>query len=222
MDATRLGSERTGCVKMSKNKKIPYNPKLKQLAQNLRKKSTLGEVLLWQRLKGKAIKGRDFHRQKPIGNYIVDFFCSDLMLAIEIDGVSHEFKPEQDEKRQKDLCPSSLDWPVFLRPFNHPAFFSSLVYRKPAPILFLLLLTQYFFMHTLQQLLFAQHFPFTKSARKIVLEENPSLEALPEPVIERAELMARHAFAGKMLASGFKFALALAMIVMLLQRTWPG
>ncbi len=52
-------------------------------------------------------------------------------------------------------------------------------------------------MHTLQQLLFAQHFPFTKSAKKIVLEEDLSLKDLPEPVIERAELMARHAFEGK-------------------------
>jgi len=52
-------------------------------------------------------------------------------------------------------------------------------------------------MHSLQQLLFAQHFPFTEAARKIVLEENPSLENLPEPLLERAELMARHAFSGK-------------------------
>ena len=36
--------------------------------------------------------GYDFHRQKPIDNYIVDFFCNELMLAIEIDGVSHEFE----------------------------------------------------------------------------------------------------------------------------------
>ena len=53
---------------------ISYNPKLKQLAKNLRNNSTLAEVLLWQNLKGKKMKGYDFHRQKPIGNYIVDFF----------------------------------------------------------------------------------------------------------------------------------------------------
>lgn len=45
--------------------------------------------------------------------------------------------------------------------------------------------------------MFAQRFPFTEAARKIVLEENPSLDALPEPLLERAELMARHAFLGK-------------------------
>jgi very-short-patch-repair endonuclease len=47
--------------------------------------------------------GFDFDRQKPIGNYIVDFFCSDLMLAIEIDGESHSVKGEQDVLRQKRL-----------------------------------------------------------------------------------------------------------------------
>ena len=49
------------------------------------------------------MKGHDFHRQKPIGNYIVDFFCNDLMLAIEIDGISHNEKIDQDIKRQKQI-----------------------------------------------------------------------------------------------------------------------
>ncbi len=49
------------------------------------------------------MKGYDFHRQKPIGNYIVDFFCSDLMLAIEIDGISHDEKNNKDIKRQKQI-----------------------------------------------------------------------------------------------------------------------
>ena len=71
---------------------IPYSPKLKELARKLRKSSTLSEVLLWQHLKGKQMLGYDFHRQKPVDNYIVDFFCNELMLAIEIDGVSHEFE----------------------------------------------------------------------------------------------------------------------------------
>ncbi|MEA1936510.1 MAG: DUF559 domain-containing protein [Patescibacteria group bacterium] len=82
---------------------IPYNPELKQLAKNLRNNSTLAEVLLWQHLKGKKMKGYDFHRQKPIGNYIVDFFCNDLMLAIEIDGISHNEKNDKDIKRQKQI-----------------------------------------------------------------------------------------------------------------------
>jgi very-short-patch-repair endonuclease len=71
---------------------LPYSPNLKELARKLRKSSTLSEVLLWRHLKGKQMLGYDFHRQKPIDNYIVDFFCKDLMLAIEIDGVSHDFE----------------------------------------------------------------------------------------------------------------------------------
>jgi len=47
--------------------------------------------------------GYDFHRQKPIYNYIVDFFCNELMLAIEIDGITHDYKLAEDAIRQKEL-----------------------------------------------------------------------------------------------------------------------
>ncbi len=69
----------------------------------LRKQSTLAEILLWNELKGKQILSCDFHRQKPIGKYIVDFFCPRLMLAIEIDGASHLDRTEEDKKRQGEL-----------------------------------------------------------------------------------------------------------------------
>jgi very-short-patch-repair endonuclease len=71
------------------NKIIPYNKSLKHLARKLRKESTLSEVLLWKQIKGKAI-GYEFHRQVPVDNFIVDFFCHELCLAIEIDGSSHD------------------------------------------------------------------------------------------------------------------------------------
>jgi very-short-patch-repair endonuclease len=74
-----------------KRKIIPYNPKLKELARDLRNNSTKAEVILWLKLKGKYMHGYDFHRQKPIDNYILDFFCHELMLGIEVDGYSHEF-----------------------------------------------------------------------------------------------------------------------------------
>lgn len=82
---------------------IPYNPKLKQRARDLRNNSTLAEVLLWNQIKGRQMKGYQFLRQKPLDNYIVDFFCYELMLAIEIDGDSHVEKVEYDEKRQRRL-----------------------------------------------------------------------------------------------------------------------
>jgi very-short-patch-repair endonuclease len=85
-----------------KNKLIPYNPKLKTLARQLRQNSTLAEVLLWLKLKSKSY-GYEFHRQLPIDEYIVDFYCHELHLAIEIDGNTHDYNYENDEKRQKIL-----------------------------------------------------------------------------------------------------------------------
>ena len=79
---------------------LKYNPKLKHLARKLRKNSTLSEVLLWNELKGKKLMGIDFHRQKPIGTFILDFFSPDLMLVIEIDGITHAYKQKDDLKRQ--------------------------------------------------------------------------------------------------------------------------
>ncbi|GAA3646002.1 endonuclease domain-containing protein [Flavivirga jejuensis] len=85
-----------------RNKVIPYNPKLKQLARQLRKNSTLPEVLLWQNIKQRAY-GVQFHRQVPMLNYIVDFYCHEIGLAIEIDDNSHDHSFLYDAKRQGEL-----------------------------------------------------------------------------------------------------------------------
>lgn len=71
-----------------KNKVLPYNPILKELAKKLRQQGILSEVLLWKKIQKKSL-GVEFHRQVPIDNFIVDFYCHELMLAIEIDGNSH-------------------------------------------------------------------------------------------------------------------------------------
>ena len=97
-------------VVINSDMKIYYNPKLKALSRELRKKSTLSEVLLWNVLKGRKIKAYQFVRQKLIGEYIVDFFCSKLKLIIEIDGISHNDKSESDRIRQQKL--ESLDLSV--------------------------------------------------------------------------------------------------------------
>ena len=89
---------------MPRNPILPYNPRLKQLARELRKNGTLAEALLWRELKGRAL-GFEFHRQLPIDDYVVDFYCHELRLAIEIDGSSHEW-PEanrEDVERQARL-----------------------------------------------------------------------------------------------------------------------
>ena len=86
-----------------KNKIIPYNPNLKALAKKLRENMTFSEVLLWNELSGNKMHGFDFDRQRPIDNFIVDFYCKELNLAIEIDGDSHDHKYDEDIIRQKKL-----------------------------------------------------------------------------------------------------------------------
>ena len=84
---------------------LPYNKDLKEFSRDLRKNMTLGEVLLWNILKAGAIKGYTFNRQKPIGNYIVDFYCKPLKFVIEVDGISHflEEVKVKDEKKESEL-----------------------------------------------------------------------------------------------------------------------
>ena len=82
---------------------LEYNKNLKEFSRNLRNNSTLSEVLLWNKLKAAKMMNYKFNRQKPLGEYIVDFYCKKLNLAIEIDGNSHREKYEQDVNRQNKL-----------------------------------------------------------------------------------------------------------------------
>ncbi len=79
----------SGLTGMARNTIIPYNPHLKERAKELRKNSTLGEILLWKEIRKRRL-GVQFHRQVPIDNFIIDFYCHELMLAIEVDGKSHD------------------------------------------------------------------------------------------------------------------------------------
>ena len=99
-----------------KNKFIPYNKNLKEFSKQLRKDSTKSEVKLWNEIKGKKLNGYKFNRQKPLLNYIVDFYCKELNLVIELDGITHynEENYKKDEIRQKELEKYNLN---FLR-FN--------------------------------------------------------------------------------------------------------
>ena len=88
-----------------KDQIIPYDSHLKELARKLRNDSTQSEVKLWEKLKGEQVHGYDFDRQKPINSYICDFFCRELMLAIELDGITHDQKQVQinDADREQKL-----------------------------------------------------------------------------------------------------------------------
>jgi len=71
---------------------LPYNKNLKQLSRKLRSSMTEAEVALWSRLRRKQLYGLQFNRQKTLGNYIVDFYCSPARLVVEIDGGQHYTK----------------------------------------------------------------------------------------------------------------------------------
>jgi len=102
--------------------KWPYNPNLLPRAKELRRNMTKGETLLWQHLKGGQRAGFDFHRQKPIDEFIVDFVSSQLLLVIEIDGTTHNAKIDEDQARQSRLEKFGLQ---FLR-FPEPEVLSNL------------------------------------------------------------------------------------------------
>ena len=89
---------------MSRNKIIPYNPALKAFARELRKNMTKAEVVLWQQIRQKQF-GVQFHRQVAIDNFIVDFYCHELRLAIEVDGLTHSFEEvaAKDEIKENTL-----------------------------------------------------------------------------------------------------------------------
>ena len=79
-------------------------------ARRLRRKMTLPEVILWQALRSQP-DGLKFRRQHPTGNYILDFFCSDARLAIEVDGEAHSrgIQPARDEARDGWLRAAGIE-----------------------------------------------------------------------------------------------------------------
>jgi len=78
--------------------------KTRQRARELRKDMSLPEVLLWQRLKARP-DGLKFRRQHPAGPYILDFYCSDARLIVEVEGSAHDMgdRPARDERRHAEL-----------------------------------------------------------------------------------------------------------------------
>ncbi len=82
------------------------NQALKYTARRLRKNMTEAEVRIWQRIRKKQINKLQFYRQRPIGKYIVDFYCPKEKLVIEIDGGQHYENGElveKDKQREKYL-----------------------------------------------------------------------------------------------------------------------
>jgi very-short-patch-repair endonuclease len=83
-----------------------YNTNLQPFANALRKRMTKAEACLWKfALRASQLKGYPFRRQRPVLNYIADFMCKDLMLIIEVDGITHHDEKviENDKRRQAEL-----------------------------------------------------------------------------------------------------------------------
>uniref|UniRef100_UPI0030EE6DC1 endonuclease domain-containing protein n=2 Tax=Rhodohalobacter sp. 8-1 TaxID=3131972 RepID=UPI0030EE6DC1 len=81
------------------------NPKkTKKQRQYLRNNMTKWEVILWNDLKGKNMLGFKVRRQYGIDNFVIDFYCPELKLAIEVDGDVHEFTSKKlSDSRKNDL-----------------------------------------------------------------------------------------------------------------------
>jgi very-short-patch-repair endonuclease len=76
---------------------------IEQAARLLRKNMTMAENILWEELRNRQILGFKFRRQHPIGNFIVDFYCPQLKLIIEVDGSIHDNQREYDQCRSEKL-----------------------------------------------------------------------------------------------------------------------
>ena len=81
---------------------LEYNHTLKSKARTLRANMTDSERVLWSRLRGKQIMGVLFYRQKPIGNYIVDFYAPKAKVVVEVDGSQHQASNQADMDVQRD------------------------------------------------------------------------------------------------------------------------
>jgi carbamoyl-phosphate synthase large subunit len=76
-------------------------PLLLEKAREMRKISTTAEKLLWELLRNQQLHDMKFRRQHPLGNYILDFYCHELLLAIELDGSHHAEASQQDHDEQR-------------------------------------------------------------------------------------------------------------------------
>jgi very-short-patch-repair endonuclease len=92
------------------NATIRYNPKIKPRANEMSRQMTKCEQLLWFNiLSKKQLAGFKFIKQKQVFNFIVDFYCSELLLVIEVDGQSHNDRLEYDKQRDDFLRSCGLE-----------------------------------------------------------------------------------------------------------------
>lgn len=76
---------------------------IQQVARAMREEMMPAEQRLWQALKGRQLNGLRFRAQHPVGQFVLDFYCSICKLAVELDGDSHDQRVEEDEARTQRL-----------------------------------------------------------------------------------------------------------------------
>ena len=86
------------------NKMATIPNKIRISRRDLRQNRTPAEELLWEMLRGAKLDGLKFRRQHQLGNFIADFYCADLRLAIELDGGVHKKTIEQDRARDEAVA----------------------------------------------------------------------------------------------------------------------
>ena len=80
----------------------------KEQRKELRNHSTTAEAALWRALKGRGAGGYKFRRQQGIGPYVLDFYCPEIRLCVELDGTSHDYKYDYDEQRTAFLAKQGI------------------------------------------------------------------------------------------------------------------
>ncbi len=85
------------------SKKYRHPPPILHHARRMRRKPTKAEKALWQKLRRRQLGDYKFRRQHPIGNFIVDFYCAETQLIVEVDGDVHAHQEAKDAERSADL-----------------------------------------------------------------------------------------------------------------------
>ena len=85
-----------------------YSPKLKEHSRSLRTSMTDAEQVLWRHIRRKQIQGVQFYRQKPLFEFVVDFYCPTAKLVIELDGSQHLAEKHQPKGQKRDAALTEL------------------------------------------------------------------------------------------------------------------
>lgn len=97
------GEGRSETTIMPNEKLHRIYPPVLQAAHELRQPQTPAEQKLWSHLRNRQLDGFKFRRQHPIDRFIIDFYCAEAKLCIEIDGDSHAEQIDYDQARTEYL-----------------------------------------------------------------------------------------------------------------------